>query len=201
MRIIAGQYRGRVVLPRDGSVTRPITDRVKTNLFNILQTEIPGAYVLDLFCGTGSIGLEALSRGSRHCCFAEVDREALKLLSRNIEALGAQEESTIWRGDILKQLPSWLATLSEPVDIAFVDPPYAMAQEWQWQEAQDAIFTPLCGRLASDGVIVFRGPRSLVTPDELAGLKLDDRRDYGGMALVFYRKPQGQTPPTNASQE
>jgi 16S rRNA (guanine966-N2)-methyltransferase len=188
MRIIAGKYRGRVVLRPLGLTTRPITDRVKTNLFNILQTEIPGALVLDLFCGTGSMGIEAISRGSRYCYFAELDRQALELLTRNVSALGIGDACTIWRGDILKQLPTWLETVSEPVDIAFVDPPYAMAEQWPWQEAEQAIFSPVAAHLADDGVVMFRGPRDLVTPDQLANLKLDDRRDYGGMSLVFYRK-------------
>jgi 16S rRNA (guanine966-N2)-methyltransferase len=190
MRIIAGQYKGRNVLPPPGLTTRPITDRVKTNLFNILQLEIPDAFVLDLFAGTGSIGLEALSRGARHCCFAERDRAALDLLARNIQTFGAQSTSTVWRGDILSQLPQWLDGLPGPVDIGFVDPPYALAEQWDWQQAQQDIFSPLARHLAPTGCVVFRGPRELKVPDELAQLSRSDRRDYGHMSLVFYR-PSG----------
>jgi 16S rRNA (guanine966-N2)-methyltransferase len=189
MRVIAGQYKGRTILPPSGMTTRPITDRVKANLFNILQLEIPGSFVLDLFCGTGSMGLEALSRGARHCCFADRDRDALDRLARNIQAFAAQDSCTIWRGDILKQLPSWLQGLSCEVDIAFVDPPYAMAQQWDWPQAEGLLFSPVQRHLGPEGVIVFRCPRELQPPVELASLKLSDRRDYGGMSLLFYRPP------------
>lgn len=173
--------------------TRPITDRVKLALFNILAGRLDDALVLDLFCGTGSMGLESLSRGARRCCFAERDRSALKLLGQNIAALGVQDRSVVWAGDIFRQLPAWLAGLDAAADVVFVDPPYPASAEWDWAEVQQQLFDPLAGRLAQDGIIMFRCERNLAVPERLGLLSLTDRRDYGGMSLVFlHASPSGR---------
>ena len=126
MRIITGEFKGRKLLPPEGETTRPITDRVKTALFSILSGWMGGSVVLDLFAGTGSLGLEALSRGARLVCFAERDPSALDRLRGNIEALGIGDRCRVWPGDILTGLAARLAELGETVDVAFVDPPYAL---------------------------------------------------------------------------
>ena len=91
MRIIAGEFRGRKLLPPQGQQTRPITDRVKQSLFDILAPSIEGAVVFDCFAGTGSLGLEALSRGASRAVFFERDRSAVRLLQENIRALGVSD--------------------------------------------------------------------------------------------------------------
>src|SRR5215213_11146140 len=99
MRIIAGEFRGRRLLPPEGAdVTRPITDRVKQSLFDILAPDIEGARVLDLFAGTGSMGLESLSRGAAHATFFEADRSAAKRLRRNIDTLKVGAASEVVTG-------------------------------------------------------------------------------------------------------
>src|SRR6266850_7741478 len=100
MRIIAGEFRGRKILPPEGEVTRPITDRVKQSLFDILSPRIEGTRVYDLFAGTGSMGLECLSRGAAHATFFEADRSALDRLRKNIATLKLQGQSRIFGGDL-----------------------------------------------------------------------------------------------------
>ncbi|OPX21397.1 MAG: 16S rRNA (guanine(966)-N(2))-methyltransferase RsmD [Planctomycetales bacterium 4484_123] len=189
MRIIAGQFKGRRLLGPHGRQTRPITDRVKASLFGILARDVPEAVVVDLFCGTGSIGLEALSRGARLCCFAERDRAALARLRRNVRAMGLERRCRIWGGDLLRVLPRRLEELSQPIDLAFVDPPYEMVRQWRWEAAEGRIFAPLAGKLAGDGRVVLRCPRNIPVPEELGQLSVRERRDYGKMSLVFF-EPQ-----------
>ncbi|MGE5612342.1 MAG: 16S rRNA (guanine(966)-N(2))-methyltransferase RsmD, partial [Bacillota bacterium] len=122
MRIIAGEFRGRKLLPPEGDTTRPITDRVKQSLFDIVTPLLPGAVVYDCFSGTGSMGLEALSRGAAHATFLESDRSALLRLRQNIETLKVADRSEVVAGDLFK----WFATTipSRRVDLIFLDPPY-----------------------------------------------------------------------------
>lgn len=194
MRIITGQFKGRRLLAPRGQGTRPITDRVKVALFDIMTPLLPDAAVADLFCGTGSLGLEALSRGSRHCWFAERDRSAVALLKRNVQAVGAAERATIWQGDVLRRLRAWLGGLPGPLDVVFLDPPYAMARKWRQIEddpqagrgAGDRLLKALAGALSNDGVVVFRTARSLAPARVPPSLTLDRRREYGSMALDFF---------------
>jgi 16S rRNA (guanine966-N2)-methyltransferase len=102
MRIIAGEFRGRQILAPESDTTRPITDRVKQSLFDILTPRIEDARVYDCFCGTGSMGLECLSRGARHATFFDADRSALLRLQKNIDTLKVADRSTIHRGDLFK---------------------------------------------------------------------------------------------------
>jgi 16S rRNA (guanine966-N2)-methyltransferase len=186
MRIIAGRYKGREILsPVGRETTRPITGLVRKSLFGMLGEDLTGQTVLDLYCGTGTLGLEALSRGAEHCWFADRDRSALHLLRRNLELLGAGDGGTIWAGDVVSRLAGWVGGLSGPVDVAFVDPPYADARRWDWALAGRAIFAPLAGRLAEDGVAVLRLPGDVEVPGELGGLTAGRFRRYGDMLLVL----------------
>lgn len=187
MRIIAGEFRSRILLSPEGEGTRPITDRVKVALFNALSGWMLGGAIADLFCGTGSMGLEALSRGARHCWFAERDPSAVALLQQNIAALKVADRSTIWRGDIVRELSGWLQKLPEKLDVAFVDPPYVLAREWMERSdlAAPIIFDPLADVLAEQAVVVFRTPRDLAVPERLGKLSLGRRKEYGTMALNY----------------
>lgn len=198
MRIIAGEYRHRKLLPPEGQTTRPITDRVKLALFNMLQGRFEGAMVADLFSGTGSLGLETLSRGAAYCWFAERDRDALDRLRQNIEALGCVDRVTIWTGDIEQSLSSWLAQLPGRLDMVFLDPPYALTEEWFIGDhragAASAIAQPLAEALAEEAVVVLRAARSLEVPDVFGPLALAGRRCYGTMALNFYGRREDVEP-------
>src|SRR5687767_3372308 len=123
MRIIAGQFRGRKLLPpEETGTTRPITDRVKQSLFDILTPLLEDAVVYDCFSGTGSMGLECLSRGAAHATFFDADRSAIQRLRKNVESLGVQKQTSIIPGDLFK----WLASneARERVHVLFLDPPY-----------------------------------------------------------------------------
>jgi 16S rRNA (guanine966-N2)-methyltransferase len=182
MRIIAGEFRGRKILPPATDATRPITDRVKQSLFDILSPDIEGATVFDCFAGTGSMGLECLSRGAARAVFFEQDRSALQLLRKNIQTLGVQDRSQVVAGDLFAYL-----SRPQPVEKAnlfFLDPPYRFLTE-RAEDLQD-----LAGSLAQH----FLAPGATVIFRHDAGDALDlppllpyDRRDYGGMALEFLR--------------
>ncbi len=184
MRIIAGEFRGRKLLGPEGLTTRPITDRVKESLFAALHFRMPEARVADLFCGTGSLGLEALSRGAEHAWFAERDASALTQLGRNIEALGVQDRATVWRGDIVARLGDWLAGLPEELDVAFLDPPFALARDWPSDEVERQLFAPLAENLAADGLLVYRTPRD-VEVEAIGPFATVKRKVYGVNALHF----------------
>lgn len=190
MRIIAGQYKGRDILAPEGrQITRPITGLAKKSLFGMLGEDLTGQHVLDLFCGTGTLGIEALSRGASHCRFADRHRGALDLLRQNLQMLGCQDRATLWAGDVAQRLSGWLATLSTPVDVAFVDPPYAHAREWDWPRIAETLFTPLAQRLADDGTVVLRVPDDATPPESLGGLAIGRTRKFGNMVIHLLHRP------------
>ena len=197
MRIQAGIHKGRVLLgPPAGSVTRPITGLAKKSLFDTLADWMGEAVVVDLYCGTGSMGLEALSRGARRAAFAEMDRRVLDRLRRNIEAMGVGDACTVWPGDATRRLTGRLDELGEKIDVAFVDPPYADLRKWDWPTAERTLFAPLAAHLAPDGVVVLRMPDDAALPDgvgpsggveglTLAGLTCRKVKRFGDMVLAM----------------
>ena len=190
MQILAGQFKGRRLLPpKGGRTTRPITGAVKKSLFAILSGLLPDAVVVDLFCGTGTIGLEALSRGAAVCCFAERDAAALSRLRRNIETVGAAERSIVWAGDVWANLAGRLDRLGGAVDVAFVDPPYALSAAWSWDEAARRLFAPLGVALADEGTVVLRTEASTDLPGRIAELAVQRVKRYGRMQLAFLGLP------------
>jgi len=195
MRILVGEFKGRKLLgPPGKDVTRPITGRAKKSLFDALGAGLMDATVLDLYCGTGTLGLEALSRGAARCFFAERDRAALVKLRRNIEALGACHRCEIWPGDVLERLQQLLSAMDGPVGVAFVDPPYAHARRWDWSAVQARLFEPLAARLAADGLVVLRTPKALKVPEQLGALAIWRSRRYGDMAVTMYELPEQAAP-------
>jgi len=194
MRIIAGEHRGRrLVGPADERTTRPITDRVKEALFDRLTSmglfgDFEAGAVADVFCGTGSLGLEALSRGSRRCVFVDRDREALKGLEANVSALGVGDRAVVSRGDALGGL--WSGKLGgERAAVVFVDPPYAMMVDRP--ERVTAMLERLPERaLHPEGVVVLRTP-SEVGEVVAAGLRRVRSDRYGGMTLHLYEGVAG----------
>lgn len=132
MRIIAGKYRRRKLQTNPGLTTRPITDRAKEPLFERLERHVHQARVADIFAGTGTLGLEALSRGARSAVFIEQDRNAVELLQRNIRAIGVEDETMVWRTDAVRSsyrpqgVPDFI-----PFGLIFFDPPYRMIDTLQ----------------------------------------------------------------------
>jgi 16S rRNA (guanine966-N2)-methyltransferase len=181
MRVIAGEFRGRKLLAPEGDVTRPVTDRVKQSLFDILAPRLGGARVYDLFAGTGSMGLECLSRGAAHATFFEADRSAVQRLKKNIAAVGVADRSTVVAGDLFR----WFAAADAGrADLVFLDPPYRFVRE-RAADLQSLSTRLVRHHLPPDGLIVFR--HDAKDQLRLDGTELVDRREYGSMSLQFLR--------------
>jgi 16S rRNA (guanine966-N2)-methyltransferase len=176
MRIIAGEFRGRKLLPPETEATRPITDRVKQSLFDILTPYLNGGTVYDCFAGTGSLGLESLSRGADHAMFFEMDRSAAALLRRNIAALGLEARSTVFRGDVFSNL----ASINRPASLVFLDPPYRMLTT-QPDDLRRLTATIAEKHLAPDGLVILR--HSIENQLDLPPLRRIDMRTYGKMTV------------------
>lgn len=120
MRVVSGSARGRRLKELQGMETRPTTDKVKESLFNVIQFDIPGRKVLDLFGGTGQLGIEALSRGAAHCTFIDQRRGAAALIRENLKLCRLEENAKVIQGDSL----AFLSSCREKFDVIFLDPPY-----------------------------------------------------------------------------
>lgn len=120
MRVIAGTRRSLLLKTPDGNVTRPTTDRIKETLFNVLQTDIQDSVFVDLFSGSGAIGIEALSRGAKKAYFIEMNKEAISCIQDNIKFTKFTEQAVVLKQEVV----SGLEFIKEPVDILFMDPPY-----------------------------------------------------------------------------
>ncbi|HUB27680.1 MAG TPA: 16S rRNA (guanine(966)-N(2))-methyltransferase RsmD [Tepidisphaeraceae bacterium] len=181
MRIIAGEFRGRKLLPPETEATRPITDRVKQSLFDILTPCLDGATVYDCFAGTGSLGLESLSRGAEHAVFFETDRSAAALLRRNIAALGLGARSTVIRGDVFSNLHR----ATTPASIVFLDPPYRMLST-QPDDLRKLAAAICENHLAPEGLVILR--HSIGDRIDLPPLRRIDMRSYGKMRVELLSK-------------
>lgn len=182
MRIIAGEFRGRKILPPEGDQTRPVTDRVKQSVFDVIAPLLEDAIIYDCFAGTGSFGLEALSRGAKHVTFFESHRATVRLLNQNIETLKVGDRSTVVSTDIFE---SCKKSPDDPIDLIFLDPPYRFLRE-RTEELQKLAKLFAGEHLKSDGVVMFRHD----TADKLAfdELKAFDVREYGGMTVEWLRR-------------
>jgi 16S rRNA (guanine966-N2)-methyltransferase len=163
VRIVAGKFRRRKLLSTPGQVTRPLPDRVKESLFERLASDVAGKRIADVFAGTGTIGLEALSRGASSVVFIEHDKRAFDLLKQNVATLGVEDNALCWRVDVLRTSfrPKGVEHLL-PYDTIFFDPPYRMV-------ADIRPGTPLyrsLERLARDGVTAPGALLVLRTPEQ-----------------------------------
>lgn len=180
MRVIAGEYKGRrLTSPMDDRV-RPTTDKVKEAIFSILMNEVYGSNVLDLFSGTGNLGLEALSRGAEHCWFCDSSRDSIKLIKHNISYCRADERSTVMAGDFRKVL----ARISDPMDIILLDPPYDMGllpECFELIEEYDI--------LDENGLILAEHRKEEVLPEQIGKFVRVKERKYGKVVISIYGIP------------
>jgi 16S rRNA (guanine(966)-N(2))-methyltransferase RsmD len=182
MRVIAGTAKGKPLLSVPGESTRPITDRVKSALFSILTSQglVAGRRYLDLFGGTGAVGIEALSRGAAQAIFCERDRAALVTLRRNLESTGLVERAVVIPGDAFRYLEQ---PDTGAFDVIYIAPPQYRGL---WLRALQAVAARCPGLLTGDGqAIVQVFPKEWAEPP-LANLELLDRRQYGSTALFFF---------------
>jgi len=190
MRIIAGEHRGRRIESPPGLDTRPMLDRVREALFSTLGTRLPEASVLDLFAGSGSLGLEALSRGARRARMIEKDPKALAVLRKNVEHLGMADRAEIIRGDALRK-DLWRPLASEAgFDLVFLDPPFRMIEEPDPRlEVLASLGELLREVLAPGGCLVVHAPSRTLDWIRIPGLvpgpwRRDERR-YGSSGLLY----------------
>jgi 16S rRNA (guanine966-N2)-methyltransferase len=157
MRIISGEFRRRQLeTPPDAETTRPIPDRVKESLFQVLRGHFEDATVFDGFAGTGAIGLETVSRGARHVVLVEKDRDVAEMLRRNVASLGVASRCEVVQGDALG--PGALARAMRPLHLAFLDPPYPLVQEPIGFRRVMAQMAALVAMLDDTGYAVLRTP-------------------------------------------
>ena len=193
MRIIGGNRRGRKFVDWEETGIRPMRDFVRSALFSILDDFIPEATFLDLFCGTGSVGLEALSRNAKSCIFVDRSPGSCGIVRRNLEALDFLTEGRVLEGDAIAMIDE-LARRGRRFDIVFIGPPY-------YQELVPATLTALSeGRiLVEDFVVVAEIHHTEVAGEVYGVLERVDTRRYGDNQLLFYRRADGRE--TRSTQE
>ena len=179
MRVISGIARGTVLKTPDGMHTRPTADRVKEALFSILQFDLPGAVVLDLFGGTGQLGIEALSRGAKRAVFVDEREDACRLISENLKRTRFTEIATVRRCDYA----SFLKNCTEKFDIIILDPPYADV----FLENSLKLITEI-DILQSGGIIVTERPAEKELNVSFSGFLRSKDYKYGKTLLTLFRK-------------
>ena len=177
MRIIAGKARSRRILGPPGQTTRPMTDRMRESLFSSIAALLPGSRVLDLYAGSGALGLEALSRGAEEVVFVERDRAALGALRANVDSIGLGGE--IAAADVDR----FLERSGGGFDLAFVDPPYAVPLPSLLET-----LNRLSLRLVPGGTAIIHRRHGAEPPAAVADLRLVEQRRYGGAVLWRYAK-------------
>lgn len=179
MRVIAGKAKGIQLNTPEGMLTRPTIDRVKEALFSIIQFEVPGARVLDLFGGTGQLGIEALSRGAASAVFVDSRREACQLIRSNLKKTHLEEQSTVIQSDYL----DYLNRCRESFQIILLDPPYAEV----FLENAIKKITEI-DILQSGGIMIAERPLGKELPWEFGGYTRSRDYKYGKVILTLYRK-------------
>ena len=176
MRVITGTARGHKLLTPEGLDTRPTTDKVKEAVCSALQFDFPGAKVLDLFAGSGQMGIEALSRGASGAVFIDADPRALACIKQNVKACGFAERSAVLRSDAV----SYLQRATERFDIAFLDPPYR-------HDILPQILPLLAEKMQKNGIIVCEHEPECKLSERILYFDLQKQKKYGKIIISIYR--------------
>lgn len=176
MRVITGSARGRILTAVEGLDVRPTASKVKEAVFSAVQFEIEGARMLDLFCGSGQMGIEALSRGASLCVFVDADRRSHEVTKQNLATTGLMKQARVVRMDFR----DFLAGSKDSFDIAFLDPPYSRGL---LQEALPS----LTERMSPSGVIFCEHEKTDLLPDEVGDFERVRQYSYGRIAVSAYR--------------
>ena len=182
MRVITGTARGRKLKELPGLDTRPTTDKVKESIFNIVQFDVEGRRVLDLFAGTGQLGIEALSRGAERCVFVDASKEAARIIKENVSLTDFADRARVTQGDAM----SFLTSCREKFGLAFLDPPYASDLLDQALERMAAIDI-----MTENGIIVCESALEKVLPDLSGPYERGREYRYGKIKLTLYRRQAG----------
>ncbi len=182
MRIISGKYKGLQLVSFAADHIRPTTDRVKESLFNIIQNEIAGARILDLFSGTGNLGLEALSRGASEAHFVEKNKKSIAIIEKNITKLKVSEKYAIVQNDVLDFLKSYSG---EPFDLIFADPPFTeqMAHDVMQEADRSKVFH-------AHTILMIESARREKILEDYPTLSRYDVREFGDKVLSFFAKKE-----------
>lgn len=182
MRVIAGQFKGKRLKAPPGKNTRPITDMIKESLFNVLGDKVSGSIFLDLFAGSGSVGIEALSRGAEKVIFIDNNAMALKTIKQNISNCRINEGFEIYRNDVFKAL-EMLNRRERKFDLIYIDPPFTNTKIFD--EVMKTIDN--ISILKQQGLLVIRTHRKLVLTNKLVNLEPYRSNIYGESVLHYYR--------------
>ncbi len=177
MRIISGTARGRRLKSLPGDDVRPTTDKVKEAVFSAIQFDIEGRRFLDLFAGSGQMGLEALSRGAQSATFVDSSAESIKICKDNVVSTGFSDSSKIVRNDAL----TFLSLTNEIFDIAFLDPPYGGG-------LLENALTRLTDKMSDYGIIICEHPPEVVLPEQVGDFDVYKRYRYGKINVTTYKK-------------
>lgn len=180
MRVITGTARGRVLKTLEGEDVRPTTDRVKEAIFSIIQFEIEGRQVLDMFAGSGQLGIEALSRGAAYATFTDLNKDAVSVIKQNLLSTGLHRNSAVLQSDAI----TFLRNNKKKFDIIFMDPPYSKGI------LQNAL--PLAVESVSDGgVIICEHPYGEEMPQDVGRFSIYREYKYSKLAITVYRIREG----------
>ncbi|WP_276352553.1 16S rRNA (guanine(966)-N(2))-methyltransferase RsmD [Cohnella caldifontis] len=181
MRVISGQAKGRPLKAVPGNTTRPTTDKVKEALFSIIGPYFDGERVLDLFAGTGGLGIEALSRGAGSAVFVDANPRSVEVVRRNLDATKLADRAEVYRNDAKKAIKA-MEKKGQPFDLVFLDPPYAMVDA-------DRLLTEMEARglLADGATAVVEHSSEAEYPDRFGGLERIRLAKYGETAVSVYR--------------
>lgn len=176
MRVISGTARGtRLAALPGGEVTRPTGDRVKEGMFSAVQFMLEGARVLDLFAGSGQLGIEALSRGAQHCVFIDENREACRIVKANLKAAQLEKSAAVWE----RNAETYLASCGQVFDLILLDPPY--------HNGTAAALLPAAAQVtAPGGVVLCETEYGAELPESCGTLKMKKQYKYGTVALTRY---------------
>lgn len=177
MRVITGSARGRKLITPEGFDTRPTTDKVKEAICSAIQFDFPGAHVLDLYAGSGQMGIEALSRGAAHAVFTDSAAEAVSCVKQNVKACGFSDIAEVIRTDAV----AYLQRCTARFDIAFLDPPYnhGILQE---------ILPLLAPHMTKNGIIICEHEPECKLPQTILDFPLQKQKKYGKIVISVYRQ-------------
>jgi len=181
LRVISGTARGRSLKPVPGMGTRPTTDKVKEALFSMIGPYFDGGCVLDLFAGTGGLGIEALSRGAEQAIFVDKDPKAVEVVKHNVQAAGVAEQSEVYRNDAKRAIKA-LTKRDISFELIFLDPPYRLKDadellEGMWND----------GLISEDATIVVEHDSKHEYPEEIGPLYVWKKTEYGEIGITVYR--------------
>ncbi len=184
MRVIAGTARGIPLKVEEGVSARPYLEKTRGAIFNSLCAVVGGARVLDLYAGSGAVGIEALSRGAESCVFVELESRSVATIKDNLVKTGLEEGARVIQG----RVENYLLTTTDKFDLIFVDPPFVDMPDWKGSDKVLEIIAGVCRCLQDEGRIIFRFEHQKIEPPVWEGVRLVKDRRHGRSRVLEYRK-------------